>query len=68
MAWKNPANQDATVFQDGADFYITESDDFGAEFTATAPFGVKDHDIEAAERARVWFLNTYTNYNFTWEA
>jgi len=46
------------VLQDGADFYAFW--DKACEkpmLTRTAPFKVRDFDVEAAEKARAWFKN-----------
>lgn len=59
------------VFQDGADFYVTEMDECEATHTATAPFKVLDSDMEAATKAREWFVSVYApanKYQLHWEA
>lgn len=45
------------VYQDGADFYV-HSDPEGDNLlmTRTYPHPVKDWDVEAATRARAWFI------------
>lgn len=45
------------VLQDGADFYVykdAECEDL--VMTRTSPFPILDWDVEAASRARKWFI------------
>lgn len=45
------------VSQDGPDFYVGDSD--GTQFYATAPLQVRDFDLQAAARARDWFVTKW---------
>lgn len=45
------------VMQDGADFYVhSDAEGENLLMTRTYPHPVKDWDVEAATRARVWFI------------
>lgn len=50
-----------TCWQDGADFYLKE----GASLVAvvTYPDKVRDFDLEAAKKAREWFLKLMQRWN-----
>jgi hypothetical protein len=52
----------ASVYQDGADFYMKTN---GKKETLTAPFKVKDHDINAAKKAREWFMQECSKRGIT---
>ena len=58
------------VIQDGANFYV--SDPAGNEIhslTRHAPFKVLDFDMEAATRARKWFIDLCSkNQRIVWES
>ncbi len=58
-----------TVFQDGADFYVTTEDDqSGGAYHWRAPFHVSDHDMEGAELARSIFIAAFEkSHNISWE-
>lgn len=47
------------VTQDGADFYVYRDEEltqYVPSLGRTAPFKVLDYDMEAATRARQWFI------------
>ena len=53
--------------QDGKDFYlylsILAAECGDVKETVSAPFGVKDSDMESAENARAWFITEYCRAN-----
>jgi hypothetical protein len=51
------------ILQDGASFYGELSRGENIEHIATAPFQVKDSDMDAAQRARRWFRSNYPQFS-----